>query len=121
MKSIYDELARGTARERLSVVSDLLSITGVSLGAAITPVLAIRNIARLSWASAVGIFFFALLSFAGLAMILVLIISTNGYLTKGLGDSFSSKLIKASMWSFSAAIYLMAITAVVSFFSTVNW
>ena len=121
MKSIYDELARGTARERLSVVSDLLSITGVSLGAAIAPVLAIRNTTRLSWASAVGIFFFALLSFAGLAMLLVLIISVNGSLTRGLDDSFSSKLIKTSIGCLSAAVYLMAITAVVSFFSTVNW
>lgn len=121
MKSIYDDLVRGTAREKLSVVSDLLSITGFSLGAAIAPVLAIRNTTNVSWSSAVGISSFALLFFAGLSMLLVWIISVNRDLSKGLDDSFSSKLIKASLLSVSAYVYLMAIAAVATFFSIVQW
>lgn len=121
MKSIYDDLLRGNAREKLSVVSDLLSITGFSLGAAIAPVLAIRNTTKVSWSSAVGIFSCALLFFAGLAMLLVWIMSINRDLSKGFDDSFSSKLIKASLLSISAYVYLMAIAAVATFFSTVQW
>lgn len=121
MKSIDEDLARGTAREKLSIDSDILSISGVSLGAAFAPIIAIRNTTRVSWFSAVGIISFALLFFAGLAMLLVLIVSGNGYLTKGLDDSFSSKLIKASILSVSAYVYLMAIAAVATFFSIVTW
>jgi hypothetical protein len=121
MKSVYDDLIRGTARERLSVLSDLLSVTGVSLGAALAPVLAIKSITQLGLASIVGIIISALIFFAGLAMLLLLIISINDYMCRGFDDSFSSKLIRVSLWSVSAALYLMIISAVVAFFAAVRW
>jgi hypothetical protein len=121
MKSVFDDLIRGTARERLSVLSDLLSITGVSLGAALAPVLAVKSITELSMFSVLGIFLSALIFFSGLAMLLLLIMYTNDYIRRGLDDSFSSKLVRASFWSASAAVYLMAITAVVAFFAVVRW
>ena len=121
MKSVFDNLIHGTARERLSVLSDLLSVTGVSLGAALAPVLAIKSITHLGLVSVVGMITSALIFFAGLAMLLLLIISINDYMCRGFNSSFSSKLIRVSLWSVSAAFYLMAISAVVAFFAAIRW
>jgi hypothetical protein len=121
MKSIFHELLRGSAREKLSVISDLLSITGISLGVAIAPLFAIKSSTQLRWFSVVGIFFYSLLSFAGLAMLLVLLLFINSRLIDSLDKSFSSNLIRASAWSVSAAIYLIAIATVISFLFTVSW
>lgn len=121
MKSIYHELFRGTARERLSVISDLISITGISLGVAIAPLFAIKSSTQLRWFSVMGIFLYSLLSFAGLAMLLVLILFINSRLIASLDKSFSSSLIRASAWSVSSAIYLMTIATVISFFLSVSW
>jgi hypothetical protein len=121
MRSIYHAMVRGSARDRLSVISDLLSITGMSLGVAIAPLFAIKSITQLKWFSVVGIFFYSFLSFAGLTMLLVLILFTNNRLMVSLDKSFSSSLIRASAFSVSAAIYIMAIAAVISFFFAVSW
>jgi hypothetical protein len=54
-------------------------------------------------------------------MLLLLIISINDYMCRGFNGSFSSKLIRFSLWSVSAAFYLMAISAVVAFFAAIRW
>ena len=43
MRSVWDALRKGNAKERLAVVADLVSIVGVSLGSMFAAVLAVKG------------------------------------------------------------------------------
>ena len=81
MKSIYDSLKEGNARERLALVSDVVTIMGVSLAVIFTPLLRasdLRSAQRaLDYIMLGAGFFFLLFLITGIALFLDSLIKTQ--------------------------------------------
>ena len=79
MQSIFDTLKTGTAKERLAVVSDIVSILGVSLATVLGGALALN--AKLDVENIAGVLISGLLSLAGVLVVVALFLAVSSWLS----------------------------------------
>jgi hypothetical protein len=111
MRTIIDALRTGTAKERLAITADIVSILGVSFATVIGGSFALSG--RIDIENLVGTFVGGLFALAGASMVVVVFLATSSWLRHKLaGNAMYFALLQFSLWSVFIGLFLIA-----SFFS----
>jgi hypothetical protein len=87
MKEIYNTILRGSSRERLSILSDIFTIAGISIAAILAPIVSQPSV--LSFSSYIQIAINVIVAIAAI----VIVIGLGVFLTKGAEIIFNSSKI----------------------------
>lgn len=108
MQSIIQVLKNGTGRERLAIVSDIVSILGISLAAVVGGALSLTT--NLYVGNVIGAASISLFSLAGAALVLVGFLAVSDWLLlKYSSNKVYVFLFKFALWASFAALFLFAI------------
>lgn len=108
MRSIVDTLKAGSGKERLAVISDIVSILGVSLATVLGGAFALK--AKLDVENILGVVISGLLSVAGALVVIALFLGV----ASRIGSRFSAnspirKLLICSLWLLFSGFFVYAV------------
>jgi hypothetical protein len=107
MQSIFDTLKNGTGKERLAVISDIVSILGVSLATVLGGAFALN--ANLDVENIMGVLIGGLLSLAGASAVVALFLAASSWLGVHLPANSSIRpLMFIALWLVFGALFLYA-------------
>ncbi|MCG2583065.1 hypothetical protein [Massilia sp. TS11] len=105
MQSIINALRSGTGKDRLAVVSDIVSILGVSAVTILGGAFALN--AKLDVENILGAVILGLLSFAGALVVVALFLSSANWLERRFQSGSSvGKLLLSALWLLFAALFV---------------
>lgn len=106
MQSVVEVLRKGSGRDRLAVIADILSIFGVSIAAVVGGLLTLAT--ELYVENIIAVAGFSLLSLALSTLILVGFLAVSGWLSRRC--SYAG-LFQFALWACCAALFVFAILA----------
>ena len=108
MKSILEDFKNGSARERLGIASDLLSVVGISFVAALAPVL--HSEGKLTPSRVAEGVMIGLASLAGLSLGLAATLVLDAWLKRRLPPGLIRALILIAFWCLPIGALVYAVT-----------
>ncbi len=120
MQSIINTLKTGTGKERLAVVSDIVSIFGVSIVTILGGAFALN--AKLGIENILGLIIAGLLSLAGSLVVIALFLGATSYLqNRLLSNPNIRKLLLGALWLLFAVLCIYAAYFSYSVITSVNF
>lgn len=119
MKTIFSDLKNGSATVRLAIASDLISITGISLAAILTPIFAYRG--QVDVDALAGQSIVLLFGLAAMSLFLAGVVAAHSWLKSAIAGLASGWLLLAALWLMSLAIFFYGSYCIYSALAYTHW
>lgn len=115
MRTVINDLINGDSRDRLSILSDIATLTSFILVSLLAPAYSLKSKTDLSFSAIGQISIIVLLTVAGTAITLVVFISVDSWLSSRKSHSM---LLRTAWW---CVFMVIAVVAIVSIYQLVNY
>jgi hypothetical protein len=118
MRTVINELRDGDATKRLSILSDIATITSVVLVSLLAPAFSLASRTELSFSAIAAISMIVLLAVAGSAVALAVFLSIDSWLS---ASSSHRALLRVALWCIALSAALLAATFIHDLITNTYW
>jgi len=118
MRSLIKDLKDGDSTKRLSILSDIATITSVVLVSLLAPALSLTSRTKLSFSAIASISTIVLLAVAGTAFLLVALLSIDSWLSGRKSHRF---LLRVALWSVALAVAILVAAFIHDLITSTYW